>query len=63
VTFAVTGIVLASSTLAVYMAHQLHIILGTAAAVLAATWLWYILESRSIARGSEALRLRDRDND
>ncbi|MFO8081296.1 MAG: hypothetical protein R6V07_13480 [Armatimonadota bacterium] len=63
VAFAVTGIVIASSILALYMAHQVHIILGTAAFVLAATWLWYILESRHLARGTEALRLRNRNDD
>lgn len=63
IAFAVTGIVVASLILALYMAHQMHIILGTAAFVLAATWLWYILESRHLARGTEALRPRDRDDD
>ncbi|MFW5867715.1 MAG: hypothetical protein ACOCX2_07860, partial [Armatimonadota bacterium] len=43
VAFAVTGIVIASCILAFYMAHRVWIIIGSALAVLLATWLWYFL--------------------
>jgi Flp pilus assembly protein TadB len=62
VAFAITGIVIASCILALYMAHQVGIIIGAAAAVLFATWLWYVLESRQLSRGTEARRVRSRDD-
>lgn len=62
VAFAVTGIVIAACILALYMAHQILIIIGTALLVLLATWLWYILEGRSLSRGTEARRLGNRED-
>lgn len=62
VAFAITGVIIASSILALYMAHDPAIILSIAAVVLLATWLWYILESRSLLQGSEAWRRRERDD-
>ena len=61
VAFAITGVVAASCITALYMAHQVWIIIGSAAAVLMATWLWYILESRSLGSGTTARRLGDRE--
>jgi peptidoglycan/LPS O-acetylase OafA/YrhL len=62
VAFAITGIVIASCIVALYIAHQVGIIVGAAVAVLIATWLWYVLESRSLSRGTDARHLRDRDD-
>ncbi|MBD3291607.1 MAG: hypothetical protein GF393_01680 [Armatimonadia bacterium] len=62
VAFAITGVVVASCVIALYMAHELHIIIGVAAFVLLATWLWYFLESRHLSTGTEARRLGDRED-
>jgi len=61
VTYSITGIVSASWVIAWYMANQLWLIVGAAAAVLAATWLWYIVENRLLSRGKSPGRLDDRD--
>ena len=61
VAFAITGVIIASCVIALYIAHELYIIIGVAAFVLLATWLWYFLESRHLSRGTEARHLRDRE--
>lgn len=58
VAFAITGMVVASCILAFYMAHHAAIIIGAALAVLAANWLWYIVESRLLSRGGPPGRIR-----
>jgi len=61
VTYTITGIVGATWVIAWYMANQLWLIVGAAAAVLAATWLWYIVENRVLSQGKPPGRLGDRD--
>ena len=61
VTFTITGIVGASWVISWYMANRVWLIIGAAAAVLAATWLWYIVQNRLLSRGTQPGRLGDRD--
>jgi hypothetical protein len=62
VAFAITGIVVASTILGLYLAHQVWIIIGAGVGVLAATWLWYILECRQLSQGTPPGRLGPRDH-
>ena len=59
VTFAITGIIVASCVVAGYMAHQLWIIFTAAGAVLFATWIWYFVENYRLSRGTGPGRPRD----
>lgn len=61
VAFAITGVILATCILGLYMAHHVWIIIGVAAAVLLATWAWYVVESRNLSRGTAARHLHHRD--
>lgn len=63
VAFAITGVVVASCIIALYMAHEVSIIIGVAAFVLLATWVWYVLENRSLSTGTTARRLGNRDDE
>jgi uncharacterized membrane protein YccC len=43
------------------MVQQIWVIIGAAAGVLAATWLWYVLESRHLRRGTRARHMVEKD--